>query len=187
MHHRRIAAFLAGLWIAGSLIMAYVATQNASGVDRIMHAPSAEASKIIQKLGQEQARMFLRYQAYEMTRFYMPRWEIAQMTLAALIAAVLYLGTHVNRLMVVLCGVILLVVLFMHFVLTPEITFLGRGLDFTNDRGTRYWALNALYAGLEVLKVVLVLIIAGYLFVFKTKTRTRVSKEAPGPLELADG
>jgi len=186
MHHRRIAAFLTGVWIAGSVIIAFIALQNMGSVDRLMTAPSGEASKIIQKLGHQPAMLFLRYQAAEMNRQYLSRWELTQLALAAILAAILYLGTHVNRLMVVVCGVVALIVGFMHFVLTPEIIFLGRELDFVVDRGRRLWTLYALYAGLDILKVLLVSVIAGYLFVFKTRTRPRGTREGAAEFETAD-
>jgi hypothetical protein len=180
MHHRRIASFVAGLWIAGSVFMMYVASWNIRGVDSILSTPTPAASKVIDKLGPETARTLLRYHAAEENRHYFDRWEQGQMVLCLLLAAVLFLGTHVNRIMVVLCGVIFLILGFLHWVVTPELAFLGRELDFAvgNSGGKdRLWALHWLYNGLALLNLVLVGVIAGYLFVFKTRPRRAAESE----------
>lgn len=181
MHHRRIASFLAGLWVAGSLFMAFVAIQNFRGADRILAAPSPAAAKIIQTLGHDQARMFLRYQAAEENREYFDIWETSQIAIGLILTAVLALGTSVNRMMLIVCGTMILLVVFMHFVLTPEITYIGRNLDFIPpDAGgrSRFWVLHGLYSGLELLKLLLACILIGYLFVFKTKVKPRPLAEA---------
>lgn len=183
MHHRRIAAFLTGMWIAGSVLISYIAFQNLSMVDRVMATPPAEASKMIQTLGTQPAMMFLRYQASEMNRQYLSQWELAQFALVLLLAGVLYLGTHVNRMIIVLCGVVTLILGFMHFVITPELNYLGREMDFVADRGRRLWTLYVLYGGLETVKILLISSVAAYLFVYKTKARPRSSRE-PGVKDL---
>lgn len=145
-----------------------------------MEAPSPGASLLIQKIGIDSAQTLLRYEAEEQNRYFMVRWEWTQMALAVVLAAVLYLGTHVSRLAMVICGIMLMLVIFMHFVLTPEITWLGRNLDFGPDPGgggrTRYWILQALYSGLEVLKLLLGASLAIYLFVFKSGNKVRVRR-----------
>jgi hypothetical protein len=181
MHHRRIASFLAGLWIAGSLFMMYVTSWNMRGVDSVLAAPTPEASKVIEKLGPETTRTLLRFHASEENRHYRIRWEQAQIVLCLVLAAVLYLGTHVNRLMVVLCGLMFLIVGFLHWVVTPELAFLGRDLDFSaaNTGGMkRLRALEWLYYGLAALNLLLAGVIAGYLFVFKTRPKRTVEREA---------
>jgi uncharacterized membrane protein YkgB len=183
MHHRRIASFLIGAWIAASLLMAYVATQNFHNVDRILAAPSAGASKMLESLGHDQARMLLRYQAAEENRAYFSDWEFVQIILGVALTAMLLLATHVNRLMVLICGLMVLLVGFMHFALTPEITFTGRAFDFVppgaGGRG-HFWVLHGLYSGLELLKLLMAFAVAGYLFIFKTKVRR------PEPVQLDD-
>jgi hypothetical protein len=175
MHHRRLASFLIGVWIAGSLLMAFVATQNLFGVDRILAAPKPGLSQIIGKLGPENARMLLRYQASEQNRSYLATWELAQMVLGIGLVTILYLGTHVNRLMIMFCGFMVLLVIFMHFFLTPEIAWTGRSLDFVPRSTANYnrlWVLQVVYCALELLKVLLACLLAGYLFIFKARPRT---------------
>jgi hypothetical protein len=180
MHHRRIASFLIGVCIMGNLCMAFVATQNFRGADRILESPSPDAAKVIARMGHDEARMFLRYQAAEENRDYFATWEISEICIGLLLIAVLYLGTHVSRFVIVLCGVMVLLAGFMHFVLTPEMTYLGRTLDFVplDAAGrSRFWMLHGLYSGLDLLKLLLGVLVAGYLFVFRVKGKPRLRAE----------
>ena len=78
MHARRFACFLLGLWLAGGLFMAYVATQNFRGVDRLLSGGNPAAASRLKPLG-PQARMILRYQASEMNRWLFGAWETTQL------------------------------------------------------------------------------------------------------------
>ena len=68
MHYSRISAFLLGALLTGSLFMAFVATGNFQTASEILKAPPAPAEKMIKLLGDENARMLLRYQAGEENR-----------------------------------------------------------------------------------------------------------------------
>src|SRR5712692_8460340 len=60
MHFRRLAAFLLGIWLGGSVFMDMVATQNFHSVDRLLAAPSPQVEERIQALGgRDAARAFL--------------------------------------------------------------------------------------------------------------------------------
>jgi hypothetical protein len=75
-------------------------------------------------------------------------------------------------------------VVFMHFVLNPEMTWLGRNLDFAPQQTATYnrlWALQGLYSSIEILKLILGCVIAGYLFVFKAKLRPNRTLEQRDP------
>ncbi len=171
MHHRRVASFLIGLWVAGSLLMMYIGTQNMTNVASILSTVPREGAKIVDKIGAENAQLLLRFHAAEQTRTQFETWELTQVALGLALAAVLYLGTHVSRYIVALCGIMLLIVGFVHFVVTPEVIWIGRGLDFAPGASrNRIWTLYALYAGLDALKLLMAAIIAGYLFRFKTRT-----------------
>ena len=120
--------------------------------------------------------MLLRFHAAEQTRTQFETWELTQVVLGLLLIAVLYLGTHVSRYIVALCGIMLLIVGFVHFVVTPELIWIGRTLDFVpNGSRRRIWTLYGLYAGLDLVKLLLAVIIVGYLFRFKSRAPRPVS------------
>ncbi len=72
MHWHRIAGFLAGCSILGSLFMIFVATQNFGTVDRVLAAPPQEAAQMLQTLGPENARLLLRYLVARRTGCFSP-------------------------------------------------------------------------------------------------------------------
>src|SRR6266851_4460391 len=126
MHHRRLASFLIGVWLMGSVCVGWVATRNFRRADVILTAPAPEAGRIIRSLGHDQARMLLRYQASEANREYFADWELVQIGIGLLLTSVLALGTRVSRFILIICAFMVVLTLFMHFALTPEIVYIGR-------------------------------------------------------------
>lgn len=166
MHRHRIAAFLTGCLILGSLFMIFVATQNFGTVDRVLAAPPHQAAQIFQTLGPENARLLLRYLAGEENRLFFTSWELAQIALAALLTATLLLSVK-SRLMAGMAGAMLIIALFQHFRVTPEMITLGRLVDFGGGAGSaaynQFWRLHGLYGVLEVVKLILLAIVAAIL------------------------
>src|SRR5271169_5419274 len=129
MHRHRVAAFLAGCLILGSLFMIFVATENFGTVDRVLAAPPHEATQMFQTLGPDSARLLLRYLAGEENRLFFTSWELAEITLGALLTAIVLFMIH-SRLLAGLTGAMLILVLFQHFRVTPQMIALGRLVDF---------------------------------------------------------
>jgi len=158
MHFRRFAALLLGVWLAGSVFMDMVATQNFRSVDRLLAAPPPQIAERVQAMGgHDLARVFLRYQASELNRAYFDNWERAQIVLGAVLFLVLLFGSPPNRLMLLLTLLMLGLVLLMHFYLTPEITRLGRTIDFVSPgtpspNRTGFWTFHGAYSACELLK-----------------------------------
>src|SRR5439155_18808783 len=117
MNTRYIACWLLGAWIAGSLFMIMVATQNFRSVDRLLAAPG-RADAQVGKMGRDEARTFLRYQVSEQNRWYFETWEKIQLALGvAVLAALIRQG----RLTVGLAASMCTLLLVERFYLTPEI------------------------------------------------------------------
>jgi len=174
MHFHRFAAFLVGAWLAGSVFMDLVATQNFRSVDRLLDAPSQQATERIQKLGgHDAARVFLRHLVSEQNRTYFVTWERAQIVLGCVLFLGLLFGMQPERFPLLLALVMLGIVLLMHFFLTPEITRLGRAIDFAPPGGsgdrTRFWTFHGLYSASELIKLGLGLALA-YRLLRKSKT-----------------
>jgi len=156
MHNRRVASFLLGAWLLGSLFMFFVATQNFRSVERILDAPTAAASERINTLGKDEARHLLRFQASEMNRLYFSTWEQVQLLLGVTLVLITLRGS--TRLFIIAMPVtMLLIVAVAHFFLTPEITRLGAMMDFVanarqTDIGKEFWGYHQIYSTTEVLK-----------------------------------
>jgi hypothetical protein len=159
MHFRRFAALLLGAWLAGSLFMDMVATQNFRSVDRLLAAPSPQLAERIQAMGgHDTARVILRHQVSEQNRWYFETWERIQIGLGAALFFVLLFGAIPNRLMLLLTLLMLGTVLTMHFWLTPEIVRLGRAMDFVPPGTTfagraRFWMFHGMYSASELIKL----------------------------------
>src|SRR6266404_9892490 len=88
MDIRYFACWLLGAWIAGTLYKIMVATQNFRSVDRLLAAPGS-AAPMVEQMGHDAARMFLRYQVSEQNRWYFETWEKIQLALGAVLIAAL--------------------------------------------------------------------------------------------------
>ena len=180
MHARRLVCFLFGLWLAGGLFMAWVATQNFREVDRLLSRDNPEATLRVKPFG-PQARMLMRYQASEMNRWLFESWEYIQLAFGTIFFLVILLGSRENKL--VLGGVLLtlLLVLVQRVLLTPELIAIGRLIDFVPDAASpdrqKFWVVHTAYSGVEVAKWLLLLLLTGKM-VFSTEhsARSRYSR-----------
>jgi hypothetical protein len=183
MHIRRVAAFLVGAWLLGSLAMFFVATQNFQGVTRVLDVPSEKANARIEKLGGEEARFLLRYQVSELNRFYFETWERVQLVLGAALVFLTLRGSQRLSILAIPFAMLLLVAV-AHWLLTPEITRLGRLMDFVPDArqtpdGQVFWRYHQIYSAMEVGKFLLGLYLAFTLLVRRRSRRIFSKKVSP--------
>jgi hypothetical protein len=170
MHTRRMATFLLGIWLGCSVFMGLIAIENLRLPGIAEAAPSDFSA--------EQTRILLRHQAAEQNRLYFYTWEEIELVLGIVLAICLFLGTQKRILPLVLCGLLLLLVMFEHFGLTPELTYRGREADFPPgsallDTQMRVLMLTQVYAGIEGAKLLVGAVLTSYLFVFRTRQRVR--------------
>lgn len=155
----RISTLLLGAWIGGCVFMDVVATQNFRSVDRLLASPPPNVAQRVQAIGgHDAARAFLRYQASELNRQYFTAWENTQIVLGLLLICTLWMSGHRDRVTLWLPSLMLAVTLLMHFVLTPEITRMGRAMDLApvgqpSANSTRFWVFHGLYSALELIKL----------------------------------
>jgi len=181
MHHHRIAAFLSGCLILGSAFMIFVATQNFQTVDRVLAAPPPKAAQMFQTLGADNSRLLLRYMAGEDNRLFFVAWELAEIALGIALTAILLFALR-SGLLAGLSGGMVIIALFQHFRVTPEMISLGRLIDFGSGAGSaaysQFWRLHGLYGVLEVMKLILVIVVAGFLLLGRRKSAAiRVESE----------
>src|SRR5262249_41426182 len=132
MRIRYFACWLLGVWIAGSMFMIMVATQNFRSVDRLLAEPRT-AAPIIQQMGHDAARTFLRYQISEQNRWYFETWEETQLWMLSMFASFSFFlnaaswpevhrdKTVYNKISGITIVLIMSVLATEHFYLTPEI------------------------------------------------------------------
>ncbi|MDZ7638871.1 MAG: hypothetical protein U5J83_11595 [Bryobacterales bacterium] len=187
MHIRRLAAFLIGAWLLGSLAIFFVATQNFQGVDRLLDVPSSQAGSRIDRLGHDDARFFLRYQVSELNRFFFDSWERFQLVLGAILVLVTLRGSQRMSILAIPFAMLLMVAA-AHWLLTPEINRLGRLMDFVpNARqtpdGQLFWRYHQIYSAMEVLKFLLGIYLAFTLLV-RRRSRRIFSRKAGSQVDV---
>lgn len=178
MHTRRMAAFLLGVWIGCGVLMALLQSANQRMPAQLLLLPSDPVTQILKKLTPEDARLLLRYEAVEENRRYVQVWQEVELGLGLAVGLCLLLGTQKRVFPIVCCGLMLVFVVFQLFAITPEMTYRGREADFPPGNAafgtqTRAWALDGVYIVTESAKLLLGLILISYLFVFRTRQRSR--------------
>jgi len=178
MHYSRIASLILGAWIAGSLFMGFVATQNFERANEVLSAPPPEAATMIQNLGPENSRLFLRHLVGEQNRSFFVSWELAQFGLGVLLTGVLFIDSN-NRKLAGFSAAMLVLTAFAHFVMTPELIWLGRLIEFLptgapSAQRDQFWKLHIMYGVMEAAKILLGVVLAGFLF---TMRRRRVHEK----------
>lgn len=160
---RQWALVILGAWIAGSICMSVVATENFYTIDRLLASrPNSAFATAVDRLGVVEARDLLRYLSSELNRLYFQLWNGAQIVLG-----VLALWLIAGSAKTVKWGIVamLATVVLMLVYLTPQIVTLGRSLDFVpRDPAppgmSRFWILHAAYTSLEMLKLVVGVVVA---------------------------
>jgi hypothetical protein len=176
MHFNRIAAFLLGAWLLGSLFMAFVATQNFATVERVLRSPPADAAKMIQTLGADNARYILRYLAGEENRGFFETWELAQLVLGLILIAVFLTQKHPA--LAGFAGGLLILTAFQHWRITPDLVSIGRSNEFVARTANsvarnQFGKLHAAYGVIEGVKLLFTLVIAGVLFTMRGRRKRR--------------
>ena len=156
---RALLITLLGGWIVGTLLIAFVATQNFRTVDRLLSAPTVEFSRAIAPLAHDEARGVLRYLVSELNRLYLSAWGLTQLALGAAVVATALGLRPLDRAGVIGAAAIFLLVLAL-LLLTWFIVPLGRSMDFVprtlvpHDLA-RFWRLHQAYTALDALKLIL--------------------------------
>ena len=151
--------FVMGAWLAGMLIISVVATENFYTIDRLLaRSTNPTFPSLVERLGPTQAREVLRYLSSELNRLYFLLWNVVQFAVGFLVLWLLARTPAAAKArwgVVAMLGVVALMMLW----LTPEITSVGRGLDFVPRDPPppalrRFWILHTAYALLEMFKLV---------------------------------
>jgi len=105
------------------------------------------------------------------------------MVLALALLACLVLGTQKRKLPLLLCGIMLIVVGFQHFAVTPELAYRGRDADFPPGNTAfgpqaRVFAMQQIFGGVEALKLLVGGFLTSYLFVFRSGRRLQQKVDA---------
>jgi len=183
LQFRRLASFILGAWLAGSVLIDAVAIQNFRSVERFLDGPAPIAAQDIHTLGRGETRVLLRHLVAEQNRYYFEHWEWVGLGIGLCFLFLLILGSHPPKVSILLALAMVAIVLGQRVALTPQITRLGRALDFVapnaaSPERTAFWTLHGIYSGLELLKLGIGFTIAGLLMIRRNPDRQMFARES---------
>ena len=153
-------AFVLGLWLAGMVMVVYVASLSLRTVDSVMAIPPHEASKWIDVLGKDKVRTLLLHGSSEVNRSLFEFWGNADLIICVFLLVAMVMNKS-GKVMIILTAVLLLLGTASTFLLTPQMVAVGRQLDFrvvfpVPPEIVQFAALERMYFGVSLVRVLLV-------------------------------
>ncbi len=163
--------------------MDLVAVQNFKSVERFLAEPGIPAAQDVHILGRVETRVLLRHLVAEQNRFYFEQWEWSELGLGLGLVLLLVFGSRPPKTAILLCLGMMAIVLAQRFGLTPQISKLGRELDFTATTGESsqksvFWTLHGIYSAVELLKIAFGLVIGGLFTIRRQPDRRLFARES---------
>lgn len=176
IQYRRLSALLLGAWLGASILTDLAVTQNFQTVDRFLEAPgNAGTSAQLNAIGRARERIILRRNAGEENNWIFLNWERLEFAIGGGLFLLLLFGDRPQKSMLALSLLMLVIVAVEHFLLTPQITGLGRIVDdlpATDREYKKFWMLHGLYSGLDISKM-----LVGFLFAARLAIRRKPDRE----------
>jgi hypothetical protein len=176
--------------MGASVLLGFLTLENFRSPNLVLSSPAPAEAKMIEKLGQEETRLLLRHLAMEQSRMYLTLWEDAEIGIGILLVLIFVLSSQTRMFPLIMAAAMLILVLFQHFAILPEIIYRGREADFPPGNASfslqaRVWALGQIYVGAEAVKLLVCGVLASYLFVFYAPTnRSRRRSSSVSALEV---
>jgi hypothetical protein len=177
---------LLGFWLAGSIVMTFIAADSANSAGRLLRDHGPAASLHIQSMGREEARIMLAYPVRQQVRWWLEGWENLELALGAFFFLFLLFGTREGKLALSVTLGIYAIVLFERFFTLPQMLYLGGQMDFvaenvvTPDRNELIAVQNA-FTGVEIVKALVILGLSVYMI-----ARTRRSSHSWDNVDMVD-
>ena len=159
MHSRRLSCLLLGAWLGCSLFMGAVAILSFHSARNLLEEAPPQMRLLTQRVGGEEAMTHvLRYEVAEQNRQLFEIWELFQIVMGLFLLGFLLFGTAEGKMPLALCLAMVVVVIAMHWLVTPHIVGLGRELDFQSVDSSplirsQLQARHAVYSALELVKL----------------------------------
>jgi hypothetical protein len=181
MRYSRIGAMILGAWLGGGFLLMYLASNGFERVTGILGGPPPQVAKTLQAIPPADQRALLRYVVVEQNRFYFETWENTEFVVGFALILLFFLGLE-SRLMSALTLGMVLVVAFQHLMITPELNYLSRSIEFipwTAESAPRdqFWKLHTLYIVLDILKIALGALVGVLLITAQRRRRARGQDE----------
>jgi hypothetical protein len=181
MFTRRLATFLLGIWLGCCLLIDLQALQKDRAVAHVVDNPSDQARTRITAATPQIAGQLLRHMAGEQIRSSRSDWELVQGVIAVTMIVLMIFTDQRKPVALALCVLMGALAFIQHFMITPEWNYVGRELDFLDERASftvasRNWTLTQLYGGTEILKLLLGGVLASYFFAMESTVKRKKSR-----------
>ena len=125
-----MALVLLGAWLAMTICMWFAATRTFGTARQVLEGSNPQFAETTKPLSPEQTHLALRHLASEINRTYFRAYGWAQLALG--VALLILLAREIPRDSTALSivGAMVVVVVALTFYVTPEVTALGRRIDF---------------------------------------------------------
>lgn len=178
---RRISALILGAWLGAGILADVAVTQNFQTIDRFLESPGDRATSVLlNQAGRARERVILRRNAGEENNWIFLNWERVELVMGSGLFLLLLFGERPQKIILAGAIVLLLIVAFEHFLLTPQITAMGRTVDNlpANSRDVKtFWLLHGFYSGLDILKIVISLAMAARLAIRRKRDKDAFARE----------
>jgi hypothetical protein len=186
MHARRFACMLLGFWLAGSILMTFLAADSANSAGRLLVDHGPAASLRIQSMGREEARIMLAYPVRQQVRWWLEEWANLELALGAFFFLFLLFGTREGKLALSVTLGIYAIVVFQRLFTLPQLLYLGAQMDFVAlnvviPERNELIAVQKLFTGVEIFQALAILGLGVYMI-----ARTRRSSHAWDHVDMVD-
>ena len=169
----------------------FLALEGHRIVTLVLDSPTADVRDILKKAGDAAVGPLLHHAASEQTRALLSAWEDAQLLIGLIMLVILILTDQRKILAIAMTAAMALLVLIQHFAVTPELSILGRSVDFQSESASfsvraQAWTLTQIYGVLETIKLVIGGVLASYFFAMESTVkrgknrRTRMTDQVLG-------
>jgi len=177
---------LLGFWLAGSIVMTFLASDSANSAGRLLIDHGPAASLRIQSMGREEARIMLGYPVRQQVRWWLEEWGDLELALGAFFFLFLLFGTREGKLALSLTLGIYALVLFQRLFTLPQLLYLGAQMDFVAlnvviPERNELLAVQKLFTGVEIFKALAILGLGVYMI-----ARARRSSHSWDHVDMVD-
>jgi len=153
-----MATAILGVWIGITLFMWFAAGKSFSTVERVLQSQNPQFLKITKPLSPADTRELLRNVAAEINRTLFGVYGWAQLVLGTVMLALLLRQTPRDSFAIAIACMMLVFVLILTLVITPQILSVGRSLDFVLRNPAppdlaRFGMLHGAYTALDGIKL----------------------------------
>ncbi|PYV15682.1 MAG: hypothetical protein DMG21_14245 [Acidobacteria bacterium] len=151
---------LLGIWLGGTVFMFFVAGASFATVERILRNPTPGLAQAAKPLEAGETRPLFRYFAAELNRRVFAAYGWGQVVVGTILLWFLSRQSPLDAVSLALAGALLSIAVILGLVVTPQMSELGRALDFVSRNPpppglAHFQSLHRTYTTLDTTKFVL--------------------------------